>query len=125
MKIEAKETPKRQCSLVRSGLAALAILAFMAVTAIVWTDSSLAASAGQGKGKAVGRAAESAEPYDVKNLEPSKEKEWETVKAKLAKENMDCMEDCGGDLNCQEKCWQVYEFQLDREYQRLVYESGN
>lgn len=67
--------------------------------------------------------------YKVDRLDESaipanKKQEWSTVKQKLASEYTDCSEDCGQGDACEERCWEVFHFQLDREYQRILYESS-
>ncbi|MGD9877398.1 hypothetical protein [Desulfococcus sp.] len=61
---------------------------------------------------------------DEKAVPAQKRQEWNTLKRKLAVEYTDCAEDCGQGEDCQDRCWDVYNFRLDREYQRMIYEGA-
>jgi|GEM_PF-6796695 len=67
--------------------------------------------------------------YKVDRLNESaipaqKHREWNTLKQNLAVEYTDCAEDCGQGDDCEDRCWEVYNFRLDREYQRMIYEGA-
>jgi hypothetical protein len=56
-------------------------------------------------------------------LSESKKKRWESVQNKLRREYQVCMEHCGKDTSCLDRCKKAMETQSDREYQRLMHES--
>lgn len=100
-------------------------LILLATAALGWT---IPAEADNGRPSSIqnagNRGSSASDAYDGKNLPPKQQKEWATVQEKLIGENTDCMEDCGVGADCQQRCWDVYIFQLDREYRRLQHEAG-
>jgi hypothetical protein len=56
-------------------------------------------------------------------LSESKKKRWESVQNRLRREYQVCMEHCGKDAGCLDRCEKAMETQSDREYQRLMHES--
>ncbi|MDX9895090.1 MAG: hypothetical protein RBS34_06585 [Desulfofustis sp.] len=109
----------------QSRLLVVATLALLAAAILVWAVPAWADNGGpssiQNGGNRNDRASDS---YDGRDLPPKQQKEWATVEEKLIGENTDCMEDCGVGADCQQRCWDVYTFQLDREYRRLQHEAG-
>jgi len=55
-------------------------------------------------------------------LSEKKRKRWESAQNVARHEYEVCIEHCGGDANCLDKCKRAFESRLDREYQRLLYE---
>jgi hypothetical protein len=58
--------------------------------------------------------------FDTSAVPEAHEREWAGIQNKLAKEYDACIDDCGDHLECQEKCWKVYEFRLNRELRRIM-----
>jgi hypothetical protein len=56
-------------------------------------------------------------------LSESKKKRWESVQNRLRREYQVCMEHCGKDTRCLDRCKKTMETQSDREYQKLMHES--
>ena len=56
-------------------------------------------------------------------LSESNKKRWESVQNRLRREYQVCMEHCGNDAGCLDRCKKAMETQSDREYQRLMHES--
>ena len=57
------------------------------------------------------------------NLAGAKQTKWEAIQKKLRNEMAACIEDCGQDRDCFEKCEKTHKSRLDREYQQLLYEN--
>jgi hypothetical protein len=60
------------------------------------------------------------------SAELSKDKEnlWEMTQQNLKKEYGVCVEHCGNDAACREKCEKAYKSRMDNEYQKLIREGG-
>lgn len=58
--------------------------------------------------------------FDTSAVPEAHKQEWAGIQNKLAKEYDACINDCGDHLECQEKCWSVYEFRLGREHRRIT-----
>jgi hypothetical protein len=56
-------------------------------------------------------------------LPKAKQAKWEAVQKTLHKEMGSCIEDCGQDRDCFDKCDMAYKSRLDKEYQKLIYEK--
>jgi hypothetical protein len=56
-------------------------------------------------------------------LSESNKKRWESMQNRLRHEYQVCMEHCGNDAGCLDRCKKAMETQSDREYQRLMHES--
>jgi hypothetical protein len=56
-------------------------------------------------------------------LPQAKQAKWKGVQKRLGDERDDCMEDCGQDQNCFDKCEKAYKSRLDKEYQQLINEK--
>ncbi|BBO85625.1 hypothetical protein DSCO28_61910 [Desulfosarcina ovata subsp. sediminis] len=61
--------------------------------------------------------------FDTSAVPNAHKGEWAGIQTKLAKEYTACTDDCGDHLECQEKCWSVYEFRLDREQKRILHKA--
>lgn len=61
--------------------------------------------------------------FDTSAVPKAHKQEWAGIQNKLAKEYNACTDDCGDHLECQEKCWKVYQFRLDREHQRIMHKA--
>jgi hypothetical protein len=61
--------------------------------------------------------------FDTSAVPDGHKPEWAGIQNKLAKEYTACTDDCGDHLECQEKCWKVYEFRLGREHQRIMHKA--
>ena len=61
-------------------------------------------------------------PY-LEELPQAKQAKWKGVQKMLGDERGACMEDCGQDQNCFDKCDTAYKSRLDKEYQKLIYEK--
>lgn len=59
--------------------------------------------------------------FDTSAVPQKHSKEWAGIQNKLVKEYTACTDDCGSHLECQERCWNVYEFRLDREHKRIMH----
>jgi hypothetical protein len=59
----------------------------------------------------------------LKDLNESKKQEWEGVQKVLRHEHNVCVEHCGNDEGCLERCEKAFETRKDRELQRLMHES--
>jgi hypothetical protein len=57
------------------------------------------------------------------DLSESNKKRWESVQNRLRREYQVCMEHCGNDAGCLDRCKKAMETQSHREYQRLMHES--
>jgi hypothetical protein len=54
-------------------------------------------------------------------LPQAKRAKWEGVQKVLRNERDGCIEDCGQDQNCFDKCEKAYDSRLGKEYQKLLY----
>jgi hypothetical protein len=61
--------------------------------------------------------------FDTSAVPEGHKQEWAGIQNKLSKEYTACTDDCGDHLECQEKCWSVYEFRLGREHQRIMHKT--
>ena len=61
-------------------------------------------------------------PY-LEELPQSKQAKWKGVQKVLGDERGTCLEDCGKDQNCYDKCEKAYKSRLNKEYQKLRYEK--
>ncbi|BBO92668.1 hypothetical protein [Desulfosarcina ovata] len=97
------------------------------VLAMVSVDSHAAAANGQANGKAAASQSNHSNKldamFDTSAVPNSQKREWAGIQNKLSKEYTACTDDCGGQLECQEKCWGVYEFRLDREHKRIMHNA--
>jgi copper chaperone NosL len=53
-----------------------------------------------------------------------KKQQWESMKNLVEKEYNVCVEHCGNDKDCLDRCEAAYKARLHREYQRLSYQGG-
>ena len=61
-------------------------------------------------------------PY-LEELPQTKQAKWKGVQKMLLNEKDGCIEDCGQDQNCFDKCEKAFSGRLDKEYQNLLYEK--
>ncbi|GAB6906395.1 hypothetical protein DESC_600074 [Desulfosarcina cetonica] len=61
--------------------------------------------------------------FDTSAVPQKQKPEWAGIQNKLSKEYTACTDDCGDNLECQEKCWNVYEYRLDREHKRIMHNA--
>lgn len=90
-------------------------------------DAHAAASQNKAPGHVAGAQAGNAgmqnAEFDTSAVPEGHKREWAGIQNKLAKEYAACTDDCGDYLECQEKCWNVYEFRLGREHQRIMHKA--
>lgn len=51
-----------------------------------------------------------------------KTQQWENRQTMVKREHDVCIEHCGNDVNCLEKCKKAFKSRLDREYQKLIHD---
>ena len=56
-------------------------------------------------------------------LPQAKQAKWKGVEKMLGDERSACIEDCGQDQNCSDKCEKAYKSRLAKEYQSLFFEK--
>lgn len=56
-------------------------------------------------------------------LSPTKQAKWKGVEKMLGDERSACIEDCGQNQNCFDKCEKAHKSRLAKEYQKLLYEK--
>jgi hypothetical protein len=61
-------------------------------------------------------------PY-LEELPQAKQSKWKGVQKMLGDERGACMEDCGQDQSCFDKCEKAFRGRLDKEYQSLLYQK--
>ena len=61
-------------------------------------------------------------PY-LEELPQTKQTKWKGIQNMLGDERGACIEDCGQDQHCFDKCEKAFNARLDREYQKLRYEK--
>ena len=61
-------------------------------------------------------------PY-LEELPQTKQAKWKGIQKMLGDERGECVEDCGQDQNCFDKCEKAFSSRLDKEYQKLRYEK--
>jgi hypothetical protein len=74
-------------------------------------------------GAQAGNAGRQNAEFDTSAVPDGHKPEWAGIQNKLAKEYTACTDDCGDNLACQERCWDVYEFRLEREHQRILHKA--
>lgn len=57
------------------------------------------------------------------DLPRDKRTKWDGIQKMLGHERDGCIEDCGQDQNCYNKCDKAYKSRLDKEFQGLIYEK--
>ena len=56
-------------------------------------------------------------------LPKTKQAKWESIEKMLGNERKHCVNDCGKDQICFDKCEKAYESKINKEFQRLSYEK--
>ena len=51
-----------------------------------------------------------------------KKQKWESIQNIVKREHSVCIEHCGNDPSCLDRCEKAYKSRLDREYKKLMYE---
>jgi hypothetical protein len=58
----------------------------------------------------------------VYEVPEGKKQKWAGIQTMVQKEHDVCIEHCGNDKTCEDKCAQVYKTRLDREYKGIMLE---
>lgn len=71
------------------------------------------------KGNAAKLSSSDLPAYEVPE---GKKQKWEGIQNMVHKEYLVCIEHCGNDTGCLDRCEEVYKNRLDKEYKKLIYE---